>query len=328
MASTCFRLKRLLLAPFLSRAPNPPADLKVVPRSDGLDVSWCRGASTSEYNRDRFEVELSPRSPQLLEILGDALGTHVQFYSGTDTKCAIDRLQPEQPFEVRVRCVNRAGASRWVALEAETCQNPFACGGRGPNDAYFWDQTPTHVEIRIPVRANIGPRSVDVRVKPRRLEVYFENELQEGISGNLRADVLCQTGDYEWELRDSIPSEPSSSSEKRASGSGSGRELFIALEKDSRKAKDSDFTENEAAVYDPARQWDCFFDENGHAKIDRSKMRWLRDGEWRPPKDASNPEEVGMALPDMKIYSHNAMHQKGRDGELDDWGEEWKKKKK
>ena len=47
MAGTCLRLKRLLLGPLLSRAPNPPTDLSVVPRSDGFDVSWRAGASTS-----------------------------------------------------------------------------------------------------------------------------------------------------------------------------------------------------------------------------------------------------------------------------------------
>ena len=313
MASACFRLKRLLLGPFLSRAPNPPTELSVVPRSDGFDVSWRAGASTSEYNNDRYEVEMAPTSPRLLELLGDAFGSHVQFYSGTDRACSIDRLQPSQPFSIRARCVNRAGTSRWVAIDAETCQVPVRCGGVGPDSAYAWDQTPTHVEVRVPVPPTLAPRAVDVRVRPRRLEVRLEN--REVIAGALGGEVTCQPGDFEWEMRDAAPEDDGDTFPRRAT-----RELFIVLE----KALPADG----AVEYDPMRQWDRLFTEPGHARIDRRAMRWTRDGEWRPPQDAASPDQVARALPDMHVFAQNQTGVAGRDGELDDWGMDWEKKKK
>lgn len=305
MAGTCLRLKRLLLGPLLSRAPNPPTDLSVVPRSDGFDVSWRAGASTSEYNRDRYEVEMAPTSPRLLELLGDTFGSHVQFYSGTDRACSIDRLQPSQPFSIRARCVNRAGASRWVAVDAETCAVPVGCGGVGPDAAYAWDQTPTHVEVRVPVPPTLAPRAVDVRVRPRRLEVCLEN--REAVAGDLRGEVTCQPGDFEWELR-------------AAPDDVGRRELFIVLEKA--------LPPNGETQYDPMRQWDCLIDAPGHERIDRRRMRWTRDGEWRPPQDATTRDQVARALPDMHVYAVNQTGVSGRDGELDDWGADWEKRKK
>ena len=316
MASACLRLKRLLLGPLLSRAPNPPTDLRVVPRSDGFDVSWRAGASTSEYNRDRYEVEMAPTSPRLLELLGDAFGSHVQFYSGTDRACSIDRLQPSQPFSVRARCVNRAGASRWVAVDAETCQVPVRCGGVGPDAAYAWDQTPTHVEVRVPVPPALAPRAVDVRVRPRRLEVRLEN--REAVAGALRGEVTCQPGDFEWELR--AAPEDGGTDGTGPERTQNERELFIVLEK--AVPVDGEIE------YDPMRQWDCLFAEPGHGRIDRRRMRWTRDGEWRPPRDAASPDQVARALPDMRVFARNQTGVSGRDGELDDWGTDWEKKKK
>ena len=315
MASACFRLKRLLLGPFLSRAPNPPTELSVVPRSDGFDVSWRAGASTSEYNNDRYEVEMAPTSPRLLELLGDAFRSHVQFYSGTDRACSIDRLQPSQPFSVRVRCVNRAGSSSWVTVDAKTCQVPIRCGGVGPNAAYAWDQTPTHVEVRVPVPSTLAPRAVDVRVRPRRLEVRVED--REVIAGALGGEVTCQPGDFEWETRDTAPDDGAF---PKSMSSTATRELFIVLE----KALPSDG----AVEYDPMRQWDRLFAEPGHERIDRRTMRWTRDCEWRPPRDAASPDQVARALPDMRVFARNQTSVAGRDGELDDWGMDWEKKKK
>ena len=167
---------------------EPPTDLRVVPRSDGFDVSWRAGASTSEYNRDRYEVEMAPTSPRLLELLGDAFGSHVQFYSGPTARARSIGFSRRSPSPSRARCVNRAGASRWVAVDAETCQVPVRWrGGVGPDAAYAWDQTPTHVEVRVPVPPALAPRAVDVRVRPRRLEVRLEN--REAVAGALRGEV-------------------------------------------------------------------------------------------------------------------------------------------
>lgn len=308
MAGACFRLKRLLLGPFFAKPPNPPSGLTVVPRHDGFDVSWRPGVFTSEYNRDRFEVEMKPTSPALLELLGESFATHVPFYSGVDITCVIDKLQPSQPFSLRLRCVNRAGASVWIEHETETCLVPVGCGGAGPDESYVWDQTPTHVEVRIPCPQGLSPRAVDVNVKPKHVSIQFGGHEVKHASGELFANVLCQPGDFEWELRD-------------VSGEESGRhELFLTLEKQA------------TVSYHPMDQWDCLFIGTEHKRIDRREMRWLRDGEWRPPQDASNRNEVAAALPGMTIYERNQDQMSGRDGELDDWGKDWgdkgKKKRK
>jgi hypothetical protein len=75
-------------------------------------------------------------------------------------------------------------------------------------------------------------------------------------------------------------------------------------------------------------QWDCLIDAPGHERIDRRRMRWTRDGEWRPPRDATTKDEVARALPDMRVFSENQTGVCGRDGELDDWGADWEKRKK
>lgn len=309
----CFRrVKRLLFGPFLAKPPSPPVDVVVVPRFDGFDVKWRPGVATSEYNLDRFEVEMAPTSPELLELLGESGSTmHVQFYRGVDSRCAIDRLQPTQAFALRVRCVNRAGVSCWVGADCETCAVPIGCGGAGPNGSYAWDQTPTHVEITIPCPSTLlKPRDVELSVKPKHLQIKFTGEESIG-SGELYGTVLCQPGDFEWELRDS------------ARGDSAGhRELFLSLEKDTRGGA--------GVSYHPEDQWERVFLKKGHAKIDRRHMRWLRDGEWRPPKDARCADEVASALPGMNFSEENQQTVKGRDGELDDWGRDWggKKKKK
>ena len=164
--SACFKLKKLLLGSFLSAPPNPPTSFRVVPRSDGLDLSWTPGLTTSAYNTDTFEVEMTPDAPELRAVLSDAFGAYVNFYAGAEPACTVDNLRPEQSFSVRVRCRNAAGASRWVGTHVTTCQVPVNCGGTGPDGTYVWDQTPTHVEVRVPAPPGLVPRGVTVAVKP------------------------------------------------------------------------------------------------------------------------------------------------------------------
>ena len=304
MMSACFKLKKLLLGSFLSAPPNPPTSFRAVPRSDGLDLSWTPGLTTSAYNTDTFEVEMTPDAPELRAVLGDAFGSYVNFYAGAEPACTVDNLRPEQSFSVRVRCRNAAGASPWVGARVTTCQVPVNCGGTGPHGTYVWDQTPTHVEVRVPAPPGLVPRGVAVAVKPRRLEVRLDGVV--AVAGALTGEVLCQEdGDFEWELRD-VPGD----------GNGDGaREVFITLEK---RVVD-------CVKYDPMEQWDRLLDEEGHARIDRTRLRWFRDEAWRPPQDARNPDEVAKALPGMRMLDRDQTKVGGRDGELDDWGREWRK---
>jgi hypothetical protein len=333
MFGACLRaMKRLLLAPFLSAPPNPPTGLRVTPRSHALEVAWDPAPRTSSYNADHFEVEMTPNAPALRELLGSAFGAYVQFYSGADPRCVVDALRPEQSFAIRVRCVNRAGASAWVAADASTCQVPRRCGGVGPDWSYVWDQTPTHVEIRVPCpdALRVRPKDVRVRVKPRRVAIAFgppgaaEVDV---LAGALAGEVLCQDdGDFEWELRD-VPADDRPGEESSAGVAAKGwdaasvaRELFVTLEK--RPPADG------VVRYDPAEQWDRLLDEDGHARIDRTNLRWFRDEQWRPPVDATCREEVEKALPGMNFSNANQTLAPGRDGELDGWGDKWAKNKK
>ena len=223
--SACFKLKKLLLGSFPSAPPNPDVGRRlVVPRSDGLDLSWTPGLTTSAYNTDTFEVEMTPDAPELRAVL-NAFGAYVNFYAGAEPACTVDNLRPEQSFSVRVRCRNAAGASRWVGTHVTTCQVPVNCGGTGPDGTYVWDQDRTHVEVRVPAPPGLVPRGVTVAVKPRRLEVRLDGVV--AVAGALTAEVLCQeVGDFEWELRD-VPGD----------GEGDGaREVFITSRNASRTA--------------------------------------------------------------------------------------------
>ena len=168
--------------------------------------------------------------------------------------------------------------------------------------SYVWDQTPTHVEIRVPCpdALRVRPKDVRVSVKPRRVAIRAfappggaaEVDV---LAGALAGEVLCQDdGDFEWELRD-VPADDRPGEESSAGVAAKGwdaasvaRELFVTLEK--RPPADG------VVRYDPAEQWDRLLDEDGHARIDRTKLRWFRDEQWRPPVDATCREEVEKAL--------------------------------
>lgn len=304
-------MKKLLLGGYLAKPPSPPGSLKVRATSNSFEVSWRPAPLTSPYNTDAYEVEMAPKSIQLRAALGEDFSRFVQFYAGAEPACTIGDLRPEQPFAVRVRCVNRKGASAWVETEAVTCQVPINCGGTGPMEGtvggtYAWDQTPTHVEICVPAPPSLLPKEVKVRVKPKHIEVTMGDEAV--LVGKLFREVLCQEpGDFEWELRN-------------AGGGEGGRELFITLEKR--------VLSGECVRYDPQEQWDRVLDEAGHPKIDRSQLKWFRDYEWRPPQDARTVDEVKQALPGMDFSDTDQTNVGGRDGELDDWGRDWGKGKK
>lgn len=70
MSGTCFKLKKLLLGPLLSKPPNKPAAVRVVPGTHSIEVSWKPGAASSAYNTDAYCVEVAPQSPELIAVLG------------------------------------------------------------------------------------------------------------------------------------------------------------------------------------------------------------------------------------------------------------------
>ena len=79
------------------------------------------GLTTSAYNTDTFEVEMTPSSNW--RSLSDAFGAYVNFYAGAEPACTVDNLRPEQS-PVRVRCRNAAGASRWSAPTSPRAKSP------------------------------------------------------------------------------------------------------------------------------------------------------------------------------------------------------------
>ena len=233
--STCFKITKLLFGGFLSKPPRKPSSLTVTPTTHSVELSWKPGPATSRYNTDTYVVEMAPRSERLKSVLGPAFSRYVQFYSGAECGYTIAKLQPEQSFAIRVRCVNSAGASAWIEVDVSTCQVPINCGGTGPLSGggggrggdgdegtgdgdgdgdrmrrYTWDQTPTHVEICIPAPATLTPKQVKVKVKPRHIEVLMDGKAV--FAGKLPKEVLCQEdGDFEWELRDATSTASSKS---------------------------------------------------------------------------------------------------------------------
>ena len=295
------RLKRALLAPIFGKPPNPPASVDVVARSRELRVSWRPGERTSPHNADEYVLEVSSAEPRV---------PFAEFYRGEACAFVVTRLQPERRFDVRVRCVNRSGASRWRAIEnVRTAQVPVGCGGVGPTtrpgETYGWDQTPTTVELRVPAPDGTTPRDLSVVVRTRRLEVSCGGEIV--VAGELSGDVLCQDGDYEWELRDA------------GEGGDGAKEVFVTLEK--RVA-----AENVDEKYRPEAQWASVFAGREHPRVDLLELRWLRDVDYRPPQDARNVEEVAAAMPGMRIdTSRDSTRERGSDGDIGDWGGNWRK---
>jgi hypothetical protein len=237
-AGTCFKLTKLLLGSFLSKPPNAPTSLTLTPTARSIEVSWRPGAATSTYNTDVYVLEVAPRSAQLLATLGAEFSRFLQFYSGAECGYSITKLQPEQDWAIRVRCVNSKGVSAWVEADVATCQVPVNCGGTGPmgnsndNDdggggggggggvVYTWDQTPTHVELCIPAPPALTGKRVKVRVKPKHIEVLFDGKAV--FAGKLPKEVRCQEdGDFEWELRDAA-SKGAAAAAGAAAGVGSG----------------------------------------------------------------------------------------------------------
>ena len=245
--SACFKLKKLLLGSFLSAPPNPPTSFRVVPRSDGLDLSWTPGLTTSAYNTDTFEVEMTPDAPELRAVLSDAFGAYVNFYAGAEPACTVDNLRPEETILLGPRAMpKRCGRLPVGRHPRHHVPSPRQLRRHGSRRHLRLGPDPDPRRGSRPGASRARPAGRHRRRQTRRLEVRLDGVV--AVAGALTAEVLWEVGDFEWGLRD-VPGD----------GEGDGaREVFITLEK--RVA--------DCVKYDPMEQWDRLLDEEGHARID------------------------------------------------------------
>ena len=112
------KIKKYLLSHVYSVPPSEPENVRIVATSTTLKITWEEGEQTSEYNYNRYELEIEPQRKEIKEALGSL--SWMPIYEGTDRSFFIENLQPKMPFHVRVRAINSAGQSQWVLLETET----------------------------------------------------------------------------------------------------------------------------------------------------------------------------------------------------------------
>lgn len=169
---------------------------------------------------------------------------------------------------------------------------------QGPG--YTWDQTPETVEARLLLPAGCRSRDLLLEVRPRRLRV----QLVSGavlLEGALGGEVRTELGDYEWDCVDD------------ALDVEGGRWLALTLAK-------------RTVSYELGDQWSCLLDGPGHPQVDVTRLQWVRDRQWRPPRDAQTLEEVAQVLPGNRILAAPSNLQ--RAGEAPgDWGSMWSAQK-
>ena len=112
------KIKKYLLSHVYSVPPSEPENVRIVATSTTLKITWEEGEQTSEYNYNRYELEIEPQRKEIKEALGSL--SWMPIYEGTDRSFFIENLQPKMPFHVRVRAINSAGQSQWVLMETET----------------------------------------------------------------------------------------------------------------------------------------------------------------------------------------------------------------
>ena len=123
------KIKKYLLSHVYSVPPSEPESVRIVATSTTLKITWEEGEQTSEYNYNRYELEIEPQRKEIKEALGSL--SWMPIYEGTDRRFFIENLQPRMPFHVRVRAINSAGQSQWVLLETETKEEKWGDAFRG-----------------------------------------------------------------------------------------------------------------------------------------------------------------------------------------------------
>ena len=123
------KIKKYVLSHVYSVPPREPQNVRITATSTTLKVTWEKGEETSEYNYDRYELEIEPQRKEIKEALGSL--SWMPIYEGTDCCFFIEKLQPNMPFHIRIRALNSAGESQWVLTKTQTKEEKWGDHFRG-----------------------------------------------------------------------------------------------------------------------------------------------------------------------------------------------------
>ncbi|KAG2492801.1 hypothetical protein HYH03_008961 [Edaphochlamys debaryana] len=178
-----------------SRKPHPPnvqvKDVRCKRIRLQIDSSYA-----SPFNVEDFEVEWRPEE--------DPPAEWTSVGRSDLTARTVARLQPDTPYEFRVRAWNERGSSGWTApISSRTKLDPTVADGGGygpggPEASYRWTQNATEVCVSFKLPPGSSKREITLTLKPDSLTVKHLNKVL--LEGELYGTVRSWENGSVWEL--------------------------------------------------------------------------------------------------------------------------------